>query len=35
MNLTKKFFASRSIPVDVIPVSGAAEVALGSAWPKP
>ncbi len=27
MNLTKKFFASRSIPVDVIPVSGAAEVA--------
>ena len=27
MNLTKSFFASRSIPVDVIPVSGAAEVA--------
>jgi ATP phosphoribosyltransferase len=27
LNLTKKFFASRSIPVDVIPVSGAAEVA--------
>jgi ATP phosphoribosyltransferase len=27
MNLTKRFFASRSIPVDVIPVSGAAEVA--------
>ncbi len=27
MNLTKKFFASRSIPVEVIPVSGAAEVA--------
>jgi ATP phosphoribosyltransferase len=27
MNLTRKFFASRSIPVDVIPVSGAAEVA--------
>ena len=27
MNLTKRFFAGRSIPVDVIPVSGAAEVA--------
>jgi ATP phosphoribosyltransferase len=27
MNLTKKFFESKSIPVDVIPVSGAAEVA--------
>ena len=27
MSLTKSFFASRSIPVDVIPVSGAAEVA--------
>jgi ATP phosphoribosyltransferase len=27
MNLTKRFFESRSIPVDVIPVSGAAEVA--------
>jgi ATP phosphoribosyltransferase len=27
MNLTKRYFASRSIPVDVIPVSGAAEVA--------
>jgi ATP phosphoribosyltransferase len=27
MNLTKRYFAARSIPVDVIPVSGAAEVA--------
>jgi ATP phosphoribosyltransferase len=27
MSLTKKFFAARSIPVEVIPVSGAAEVA--------
>ena len=27
MNLTTRFFAGRSIPVDVIPVSGAAEVA--------
>jgi ATP phosphoribosyltransferase len=27
MNLTKRYFAERSIPVDVIPVSGAAEVA--------
>ena len=27
MRLTKRFFAERSIPVDVIPVSGAAEVA--------
>jgi ATP phosphoribosyltransferase len=27
MNLTKRFFAARSIPVEVIPVSGAAEVA--------
>jgi ATP phosphoribosyltransferase len=27
MNLTKRYFADRSIPVDVIPVSGAAEVA--------
>jgi ATP phosphoribosyltransferase len=27
MNLTKRFFEARSIPVDVIPVSGAAEVA--------
>jgi len=27
MNLTKRFFTGRSIPVDVIPVSGAAEVA--------
>jgi ATP phosphoribosyltransferase len=27
MNLTKRFFAERKIPVDVIPVSGAAEVA--------
>jgi ATP phosphoribosyltransferase len=27
LNLTKRYFASRSIPVDVIPVSGAAEVA--------
>ncbi len=27
MSLTKSFFAARSIPVDVIPVSGAAEVA--------
>jgi ATP phosphoribosyltransferase len=27
MNLTRQFFASRSIPVNVIPVSGAAEVA--------
>jgi len=27
MNLTRRFFADRSIPVDVIPVSGAAEVA--------
>ena len=27
MNLTKLYFAERSIPVDVIPVSGAAEVA--------
>ena len=27
MRITKKFFESRSIPVDVIPVSGAAEVA--------
>jgi ATP phosphoribosyltransferase len=27
MNLTRRYFAERSIPVDVIPVSGAAEVA--------
>jgi len=27
LNVTKRFFAERSIPVDVIPVSGAAEVA--------
>ena len=27
LNLTKRYFADRSIPVDVIPVSGAAEVA--------
>lgn len=27
MNLTKRYFAERSIPVEVIPVSGAAEVA--------
>jgi ATP phosphoribosyltransferase len=27
MNLTRSFFESRSVPVDVIPVSGAAEVA--------
>jgi ATP phosphoribosyltransferase len=27
LNLTKRYFAERSIPVDVIPVSGAAEVA--------
>jgi ATP phosphoribosyltransferase len=27
INLTKRYFAERSIPVDVIPVSGAAEVA--------
>jgi ATP phosphoribosyltransferase len=27
MNLTRRFFESRAIPVDVIPVSGAAEVA--------
>ena len=27
MNLTRRFFESREIPVDVIPVSGAAEVA--------
>lgn len=27
MNLTRRFFQSRAIPVDVIPVSGAAEVA--------